>query len=262
MLWDTRDKARNVIVRNCDNIYFMVKAAIILAGGKGERLRPLTDKVPKPMIDILGRPLIEYQVLWLKDQGVTHIVFSCGYKNEVIRGYFKDGSEFGLKIDYAIEETPLGRGGAFKNALKFIPADTKLVYGANGDEVIAEPLAPFVKFHEKNNATATILLQLLISPFGIVEIEDDGKVTAFREKPQLPHWINAGVYILNRSCIEMFPDVGDHETEVFPNLTKEGKLYGYKPTGFRGTVNTIKEMNELIKELPKYFPQHLLVNTK
>lgn len=240
----------------------MVKVAIILAGGKGERLRPLTNKVPKPMIDILGRPLIEYQVLWLKDQGVTHIVFSCGYKNEVIREYFKDGSNFSLKIDYAIEETPLGRGGAFKNALKFIPKDVELVYGANGDEVIAEPLGPFVEFHKKNNALATILLQHLISPFGIVEIEDNGRVTAFREKPELPHWINAGVYILNRLCIETFPDVGDHETEVFPNLTKQGKLYGYKPTGFRGTVNTIKEMNELIKQLPKHFPARLLKDSK
>lgn len=236
--------------------------AIILAGGKGERLRPLTDKVPKPMIDILGRPLVEYQVLWLKDQGITRIIFSCGYKSEVIIRYFKDGSRFGLKIDYAIEEEPLGRGGAFKNALKFTPQATELVYGSNGDEVIVEPLQPFIDFHKKNNAMATILLQRLISPFGIVEIEDNGRVTTFREKPELPHWINAGVYILNRSCIQMFPDVGDHETETFPDLTKKGKLYGYKPSGFRGTVNTIKEMNELIKELPKHFPQNLLKNSK
>lgn len=236
----------------------MINTAIILAGGKGERLRPLTDKVPKPMIDILGRPLVEYQILWLKNQGITHIIFSCGYKSEVIKEYFKDGSKFGLKIDYAVEEQPLGRGGAFKNALKFLPDDVELVYGSNGDEVIVEPLEPFIKFHQANNAQATILLQRLVSPFGIVELEDDGRVTAFREKPELPHWINAGVYILNRSCIEMFPDGGDHETEVFPNLTKEGKLFGYKPTGFRGTVNTIKEMNELIKELPNHFPQELL----
>lgn len=232
--------------------------AVILAGGKGERLRPLTDKVPKPMIDILGRPLVEYQVIWLKNQGITHIIFSCGYKSEVIKKYFQDGSRFGLKIDYAVEKQPLGRGGAFKNALQFLPEDVKLVYGSNGDEVIVEPLEPFLKFHQAKNAQATILLQRLISPFGIVEIEDGGRVTAFREKPELPHWINAGVYILNRSCIEMFPDVGDHETEVFPRLTKEGTLFGYKPTGFRGTVNTIKEMNELIKELPNNFPQQLL----
>lgn len=236
----------------------MVNCAIILAGGKGERLRPLTDKVPKPMIDILGRPLVEYQVLWLKSQGIKYIVFSCGYKSEVIREYFKDGSKFGLQIEYAVEDEPLGRGGAFKNALKILPKDQDVIYGSNGDEVIVEQLTPFFNFHKKNNALATILLQRLVSSSGIVDIEENGRVTAFREKPELPHWINAGVYILERECIAMFPDVGDHETEVFPNLTKEGRLFGYKPTGFRGTVNTIKEMNELIKVLPDNFPQELL----
>lgn len=235
----------------------MVKHAIILAGGKGERLRPLTDKVPKPMVDILGRPLVEYQVLLLADQGVEHIVFSCGYKAEVIKEYFGDGSKWGIKIDYAIEEEPLGRGGAFKNALKLLPDDAKLIYGANGDEVIAEDLSPMVKFHEENDAMATIFMIQLVSPFGIVEFDDKGKVTAFREKPVLPHWINAGVYIFNRECIELFPDVGDHEDQVFPDLVSKGRIYGYKGS-YRGTVNTIKEMNELIKELPKHFPQELL----
>ncbi len=235
-----------------------VKTAIILAGGKGERLKPLTDKVPKPMVDVLGRPLIEYQVLWLKDQGVEHIVFSCGYKSEIIQDYFKDGSKWGLKIDYALEKEPLGRGGAFKNALQFVSPDVKTVYGSNGDEVIAEPLTSFFDFHSSNNAEATILMQKLVSPFGIVEIDDLGKVTQFREKPELPHWINAGVYIFNTSCIKMFPDVGDHETETFPRLVEEGKVFGYKPKGFRGTVNTIKELNELVKQLPDNFPQELL----
>lgn len=235
----------------------MVKHAIILAGGKGERLRPLTDKIPKPMVDILGRPLVEYQVLLLVDQGVEHIVFSCGYKSEVIKDYFQDGSKWGIKIDYAIEEEPLGRGGAFKNALKFIPEDGDLIYGANGDEVIAESLEPMIELHQANSAMATMFTIQLISPFGIVEIEDGGKVTGFREKPVLPHWINAGIYILNRECIEMFPDVGDHEDQVFPNLVSQGKVYAYKGK-YRGTVNTLKEMNELIKELPKHFPQELL----
>lgn len=233
-----------------------VNTAIILAGGKGERLRPLTDKVPKPMIDVLGRPLIEYQVLLLADQGIKHIVFSCGYKYEVIKAYFGDGSKWGVKIDYAIEQEPLGRGGGFKNALKFIPEDVKLIYGANGDEVIAESLEPMIKLHQANNALATIFMIQLISPFGIVEINESGQVTAFREKPVLPHWINAGVYIFNRECIELFPDVGDHEDFVFPDLVKKGQLFGYKGS-YRGTVNTIKELNEIKRELPKHFPKYL-----
>lgn len=235
----------------------MVKHAIILAGGKGERLRPLTDKVPKPMVDILGRPLVEYQVLLLVDQGVEHIVFSCGYKSEVIKEYFKDGSRWGIKIDYAIEDEPLGRGGAFKNALKFVPEDVGLIYGSNGDEVIAESLEPMIELHQSNNAMATMFTIQLVSPFGIVEMEENGKVTAFREKPFLPHWINAGVYIFNRECIELFPDVGDHEDHVFPDLVSKGRVFAYKGK-YRGTVNTIKELNDLVKELPTHFPVDLL----
>ena len=235
----------------------MVEHAIILAGGKGERLRPLTDKVPKPMVDILGRPLVEYQVLLLVDQGVEHIVFSCGYKSEVIKNYFKDGSKWGIKIDYAMEDKPLGRGGAFKNALQFIPEDVDLVYGSNGDEVIAESLEPMIELHKSKNAMATIFTVQLVSPFGIVEMDKNSKVTGFREKPVLPHWVSAGVYILNRQCIELFPDVGDHETEVFPDLVSKGKVYAYKGN-YWGTVNTIKELNKLVSELPKIFPEELL----
>lgn len=235
-----------------------ITTAIILAGGKGERLKPLTDKVPKPMVDVLGRPLVEYQVLWLKDQGIKHIIFACGYKSEVIKDYFKDGSMWGLKIDYALEDQPLGRGGAFKNALQFISHNIENVYAANGDEVIVEYLQPFFEYHKQKKVMGTILLQRLISSFGIVEIDNQGLVTNFREKPELPHWINAGVYIFSTALIKMFPDIGDHEVETFPKLVEESKLAGFRPTGFRGTVNTLKELSELEKQLPLHFPKELL----
>ena len=236
----------------------MVKSAIILAGGKGERLRPFTNKLPKPMIPVLGRPLIEYQVLWLKHEGVKHIVFCCGYKYKAIKDYFKDGEKWGMKFDYAIERELLGRGGAFKNGLKFIPKDEQVIIGANGDELTGEPLEPMVDYHLKNNAAGTLLLIHLVSPFGIVELSDDGHVTRFREKPELPHWISAGVYILNRSTIESFPDVGDHEDTTFPKLAVENKLFGYPSTTIRTTINTIKELNEANKELAKRLPDYML----
>lgn len=236
----------------------MVKHAIILAGGKGERLRPYTDNLPKPMVQVLGKPIVEFQILWLKEQGIEHIVFACGYKYETIQEYFKDGSEWGMKFDYSIEDEPLGRGGAFKKALKFIPEEERLLLGANGDEITVEPIAPWLEFHEKNNSLATLLLVHLVSPFGIVEINENGKITGFREKPELPHWINAGVYIFSRDCIEMFPDIGDHETETFPKLVEQGKLFGYKASTFRTTINTVKELNEANKELLKLLPDYLL----
>lgn len=235
----------------------MINSAIILAGGKGERLRPLTDKVPKPMIEVLGRPLVEYQVLLLADYGIKHIVFSCGYKHQVLQQYFGDGSKWGMKIDYAVEDEPLGRGGAFKNALKFIPGNEKIIYGANGDEIIAEPLGPMIELHQRKNAMATIFTVKLVSPFGIIEMDNSGRVLSFKEKPELPHWINAGIYIFDRGCIELFPDVGDHETEVFPELVIRGKIFAFKGK-YRGTVNTTKDLDELIKELPKHFTRHLL----
>ncbi len=235
----------------------MVKSAIILAGGKGERLRPYTDKLPKPMVPVLGRPIVEYQVLWLKNQGIKHIVFACSYMHEEIENFFKDGSKYGMKFDYSIEDEPLGRGGAFKKALGFIPKEEGLILGANGDEITVEPLEPWIEFHKKNNALATLLLIKLISPFGIVELEEGGKITGFREKPELPHWINAGVYVFGRECIEMFPEVGDHETETFPGLVKEGKLFGYPATTFRTTINTVKDLNDANKELIKVLPDYL-----
>ena len=239
----------------------MVKHAIILARGKGEPFRPLTDKVQKPMIDVLGRPLVEYQVLLLKSQGVEHIVFSCGYKSEVIKDYFKDGSKWGLKIEYVVEDEPLGRGGAFKNALKLITQDVELIYGSNGEEVIAESLEPMIKLHQDNSAMATIFMIHLISPFGIVEIDDSGKVTAFREKPTLPNWINAGVYLFDRKCIELFPDKGDHEDFIFPDLVSKGRIFGYQGS-YRGTVNNLRELDVLKAELPSHFPRELLKDAK
>jgi len=236
----------------------MVKSAIILAGGKGERLRPYTDKLPKPMVPVLGRPILEYQVLWLCHMGVKHIVFCCGYKYQAINKYFGDGSKWNMKFDYAIEETPLGRGGAFKNALQFIPEDEEIVIGANGDEITGEDLIPMIEGHIKNKAAATLLLMKLVSPFGIVDLEEDGHVSGFREKPELPHWINTGIYIFNRSTIEMFLEVGDHEDSTFPKLVEEEKMFGYKAINFRTTINTVKELNEATRELPNRLPKYLL----
>lgn len=236
----------------------MVNSAIILAGGKGERLRPYTNKLPKSMIPVLGRPLMEYQVRWLHHEGIKHIVFCVGYKYKAIKDYFQDGSKWGMKFDYAIEKEPLGRGGGFKNGLKFIPSDERVVIGANGDELTGEPLEPMIDYHLKNKAAGTLLLIRLISPFGIVELADDGHVAQFREKPELPHWISAGVYILERSTIEMFPDIGDHEDTTFPKLAKKGKLFGYPATTFRTTINTVKELHEANQELHKRLPPYLL----
>jgi NDP-sugar pyrophosphorylase family protein len=168
--------------------------ALILAGGKGERLRPYTEDRPKVMVPILGRPLVEYQVRWLKANGVDRIVFLGGYLHEVIAAYFGDGSDFGIRIDYSLEETPLGRGGALKQGFAHIPEHEELVIGTNGDVLTAEPLDPFIEAHRASGALASVLLAPLVSSYGIADVDDQLRIRGFREKPVLPYWINAYTY--------------------------------------------------------------------
>ena len=123
-------------------------------------------------------------------------------------------------------------------------------------------MEPMVQYHVKNNAAGTLLLIHLVSPFGIVELAENGEVSEFREKPELPHWISAGVYVLNRSTIELFPDKGDHEDTAFPKLATEGKLFGYPATTSRTTINTVKELNEANKELINRLPPYMLPENK
>lgn len=238
----------------------MIKSAILLVGGKGERLKPYTDKLPKPMVEILGRPILEYQIHWLKHQGVKHFIFSCGYKHEAIKDHFGDGSKWGVKIDYSVENEPLGRGGAFKKALEFIPKDEELIVGCNGDEIIGEDLSKMVEHHISRGAKTTLLLAPLVSNFGIVKLSGDGStISGFEEKPTIPgYWVSTGVYIFDRGTIELFPEVGDHETQTFPELAKEGKLTGYKAKAEWTTINTVKDLSEAGKVLPKRLPSYML----
>jgi NDP-sugar pyrophosphorylase family protein len=219
--------------------------ALILAGGKGERLRPYTEDRPKVMVPILGRPLVEYQVRWLRENGVERIVFLSGYLHEVLASHFGDGSDFGVRIDYSVEETPLG-------------SDDEFVIATNGDVLTAEPLAPFIEAHQRRGARASVLLAPLVSPYGVAELDDQTRIRGFQEKPVLPYWINAGVYLLDRSCADLLPDLGDHEDSTFPDLARQGLLGGYKATTYWRAVDTVKDMTEATRELPEQFPASLL----
>jgi len=222
--------------------------ALIIAGGEGQRLRPLTDDRPKGMVAIGGKPILQWQVEWLRDNGVTHAVLACGYRHDVIQEYFGDGSAFGLSIDYSIEATPLGRGGALKLAYRQVPPDAEIVIATNGDNLNTQPLAPMLRQHKRTGAVATLLLTQLRSPYGIAR--QRGKhITGFVEKPLLPHWLNAGVYVLNREFLEACPEVGDHEDALFPKLAAEGKLYGFRSRAFWRAIDTIKDLQEAEKEL-------------
>jgi NDP-sugar pyrophosphorylase family protein len=225
--------------------------AIVLAGGKGERLRPFTEDRPKPMVEIMGIPMLGFQFQWLQGQGVTDVIVSCGYRHEVIETYFGDGERLGLRIRYAVEQEPLGRGGALRLALGQVPPQEACVIATNGDVITNLKLGPLLEVHRRREWLATIVLTPFVSPYGIVEFEGDDRVTHFREKPELPYWINAGVYVLARGLREHLPERGDHETTTFPALARAGKLGAYKSTDYWRGVDTIKDVNEVAAEMQR-----------
>ena len=217
--------------------------AIILAGGKGERLRPYTDDRPKPMVLILERPILEYQVRWLASQGIRRIVISCGYLADVIRDYFGDGAKFGVTIRYAYEEEPLGRGGGIKLAWNELDPSDAPIIATNGDIVTSFDLAAMVDYHRSQRAMVTDLVVPYVSQYGIVDITEDDRVIGFRSEPRLPYWVNAGVYVMEQAVRPLLPDKGDHEAHTFPKLAEDGKLLVYKSEKFWRAVDTVKDLS-------------------
>lgn len=223
--------------------------ALILAGGKGERLRPLTDTLPKPMVPLCGKPILAHQVEWLKAGGVSDVVFLAGYLWETIKDYFGDGRKFGVQVHYSVEDSPLGRGGAIRNGFPLVPEEDQLVLALNGDVVTSELIDNIVDRHREKKQTnpshlATIMVVPMVSPYGLVEMGQGDDVVGFREKVEMPHWINAGVYVLDRDIFSELPELGDHETETFPRLAQDGKISAYRSRAFWRSVDSFKDLRE------------------
>ena len=223
--------------------------ALILAGGKGERLRPLTDTLPKPLAPLDGKPILWYQVEWLKQAGVSNVIFLVGYRWEMVREYFGDGSKFGIKPTYSIETRPLGRGGAIRTGMAHIPEEEDTVIVLNGDIITAQdPGAVMESYLGKRaanpNHLATIMVVPMVSPYGLVDTNDENDVVGFREKVELPHWINAGVYVFNRSMGHLMPELGDHEVSTFPELAEQGQISAFKSTEFWRSIDSFKDLRE------------------
>jgi NDP-sugar pyrophosphorylase family protein len=222
--------------------------AIILAGGRGERLRPLTDDRPKGMVEIAGRPILAHQIAWLRFHGIDDITISCGYLADVIQAFFGDGSAFDVRIRYAIEREPLGRGGGFRYALGMIETADPVV-GTNGDIITNLNLTNVIERHRSAGVVATDVLVPMSSPYGVVDIDDDDRVVGFREKPELPYWLNAGIYVFDPSIRERLPERGDHEDTTFPALAAERRLLGFRSRAFWRAADTAKDVGELNKAL-------------
>jgi NDP-sugar pyrophosphorylase family protein len=223
--------------------------ALIIAGGEGERLRPLTEDRPKPMVLIGDKPILQRQIEWLRGEGVDRFVLLCGYRADVILDHFGDGSRFGVGIEYSIEDEPLGRGGALRKGFGLVPRSEATVIATNGDILSDQRLAPVLQRHRRKNATATVMLTQLRSPYGVTRIARDNHIESFDEKPLLPHWINAGVYVLSRQFFKMLPKKGDHEDTTFPRLSKQRELVGFKSNAYWRAVDSLKDLKEAEREL-------------
>jgi NDP-sugar pyrophosphorylase family protein len=225
--------------------------AVILAGGFGKRLRPLTDERPKPLIEIAGKPIIEWQIKWLKKFGVTSVFVLAGYKKEVLIDWVaKNQDKLGIPIAILTEDQPLGTGGAIKRLNGFISNGEKF-FVLNGDILTNLDLSKL----GDDEAVAVISLVPLRSPFGIVKVDSKGNIIQFVEKPVLKDfWINAGIYSMNSEIFEYLPEKGDIEKETFPLLAQKGLLKGitFDDVYWR-SIDTLKDYEEANAEITEVF---------
>lgn len=218
--------------------------AILLVGGFGTRLMPLTKNTPKPMLTVAGVPVTEHQLAMAKAAGITEIVLATSYLSEVFIPYFGDGSKWGMKIKYAVEKEPLGTGGAIRNAAKLLDTNESIVI-LNGDVLSSHDLSEQIRQHEAHDADVTLHLTQVddARAFGCVPTDSDGRVTAFLEKMENPvsNQINAGCYVFNPRVVSTIPldTVVSVERETFPQLVANGaKVFGYLENAYWLDIGT------------------------
>ena len=223
--------------------------AIVLAGGKAERLGDAAGGLPKSLVPVGGRPLLAWQIGRLRNAGVGRVIVSClgGQEEEFER------SLAGLGVDLVCAGEPerLGRGGGIRYAAASRAEDGD-VFAMNGDELVAVDFGGLLERHWATGAAATLTVAQPPSQFGQVDLTDDDIVTGFHEVSQVPYWVNCGIYVLSESALARFPEKGDHETTTFPELAGEGTLHAFRHTGPWLTVNTPKEL----KRADEYVSAH------
>jgi NDP-sugar pyrophosphorylase family protein len=213
--------------------------AIILAGGKAERLGDAAGGLPKALVEVAGKPLAAYQVGRLANAGVTRVIFACAAGQGSL--FESELADIGPEIVCAEEPQRLGRGGGIKFAAR-LRQESGDVLALNGDELVDVDFAGLLEAHRARGALATIAVVQPKSQFGLVDVDDDDLVRGFREGGRVPFWVNCGNYVLAEEAIERFPDKGDHESSTFPELAAEGRLRAFRHTGLWLTVNTPKEL--------------------
>jgi mannose-1-phosphate guanylyltransferase/phosphomannomutase len=225
--------------------------AIIIAGGLGTRLRPLTYNIPKPIVWVVNRPFIVHQIEKLVDHGISEIIVNLHYLSHEIKKILGDGRKWGIKIRYSIEKTPLGTAGAVKNAEEFFDDEPMVVL--NGDILTDFDLSRAIEFHRHRNATVTIALTEVDdpTPFGLILTDRQGRITDFIEKPSWQQvtakTINAGIYIIDPKIFKIVPKGRpfSFERELYPILlAQEAPIYGYKSSAYWIDIGNSRQYRE------------------
>lgn len=228
--------------------------AIILAGGKAERLGEAAQGRPKALVQVGGRPLAAYQVSLLAQAGVDRVLISCAAGQEA--AFEQELSSLGVELALVGEPEPLGRGGGLRLAARE-RRETGPLYALNGDELFDIDLRELLARHVETSPAATITVAPLRSHLGVVDLGPDDTVAGFREAPLLPFWVNTGLYVLDDEAVERLPERGDHETTTFPELAAEGRLRAWRHEGLWLTVNTPKDLRvaqAFVESNPERFP--------
>jgi NDP-sugar pyrophosphorylase family protein len=230
--------------------------AVIIAGGLGTRLRPLTYNTPKPIVPVVNRPFAVHQIELLAKHGIKEIIFSIHYLSSEIKKTLEDGKRWGIKIHYCLEEKPLGTAGAVKNAQKFFDNSPLLVF--NGDILTDANISKIINFHNEKKARVTLTLTEVEDPtaFGLILTEKDGRVRRFLEKPSwdmvVAKTVNAGIYVVDPNIFEKIPAGEEYsfERQLFPSLLEEGApIYGYLSDAYWvdiGSPEKYKEAHQAI----------------
>jgi NDP-sugar pyrophosphorylase family protein len=213
--------------------------AIILAGGKAERLGDAARGRPKPLVEVGGRPIAAYQLLQLAAAGVTRVIVSCSAGSEEL--FERELAGVGPDLEIAAEPEPLGRGGGLRFAAA-LRQESGPVFALNGDELIDLDFAALLRRHQEGRPAATITVVPLESSVGVVDVSGEDVVLGFREKPKLPYWVSCGIYVLDDEALDRLPERGDHESTTFPELAAGERLHAYRHDGTWITVNTPKDL--------------------
>jgi mannose-1-phosphate guanylyltransferase len=222
--------------------------ALVLVGGKGTRLQPLTTEIPKPILTLVDRPFLSYMIEWLASHGVDEVVLACGFLPDQLQEVLGDGGEGGPRLRYLVEPEPLGTAGAIKFAAPYLD---ERFFALNGDVLTDLDLTALWRFHEERNARISLGLYPVEDPsnYGLVDLEGDGSVLDFHEKPDPGHvgsgLISAGAYVIEREVLDLVPEERNVsiEREVFPRLVGDG-LYGLRLDGYWKDIGTPERYRE------------------